>query len=107
MISTRILFVFMALMLVMVIDVSMAPVYEEDGETTETIIETTDVPDVVTDHLLFFDVSAMPSYKNVETGDKLLYNKQGAVLVTPSPDESHLFTIEIPHVTGNISYNES
>ncbi len=96
----------MILLLVMIIDVSMAPIHQEKVITTETISGTMVIPDVVTDYLLFFEVTAIPFDKNIKTDDHLLYYKQGAVPVTPKPDESHSFTIEIPHIMDNISYNK-
>jgi hypothetical protein len=109
MIGNRSLFVFITLLLVMVMSISTAPMYEGDNETVtpsshnhnheseteEEIHETTSVPDVVTNDLLFFDVTALPFDKIIKTNEGLLFRKESEVLVTPELDEPHLFHNQI------------
>ncbi len=119
MFGNRILFVLISVFFAMIMNVSMVPIHEDDEFipteimnedehmiTTEIISETTAIPDVVTDNLLFFEVTVVPFDKSIKTDDNLLYYKQGAVPFTPQPDEPLSFTAEMPHAMGNISYDK-
>ncbi len=104
----------------MVMSISTAPMYEGDnedvtpsshnhnheGETEEEIHETTSVPDVVTNDLLFFDVTAVPLDKSIKTNEGLLFGKEGDVPITPEPDEPHSFNNQIFNVTDHTFNND-
>lgn len=83
MIGNRSLFVFTCLFLVMVMNVSTAPVDDEEGEDdiAEEIMETTAFSDVVTDNLLFFSGNEVPMAGDVQKDD-LLFEK-GFKHITP------------------------
>jgi len=72
----------------MVMTISTVPIdhHEDEFVTTEETGETTVIPDVVTNNLLFFDVTAMPIDKSIQTNEGLLFHKEGVVPITPEAD---------------------
>ena len=75
MFGNRILLVYITLFVIMINAVSMGPIDEEDGpseyedsemESSEEMSETTTIPDVVTDNLLFSDVTTLPMDKDIK-----------------------------------------
>jgi hypothetical protein len=101
MIGNRSLFFFVTLFLIMVITISTAPVDHDEDEFATTVenIETTAIPDVVTNDLLFFDITAMPIDKSIQTNEGLLFHKEGVFPITPAADGPASFSNPMSHVT--------
>ncbi len=87
MISNRMILVCITLFLVMVMNGSTAPVDRVDEVvTTEGMYITSALPDVVTDKLLFFKVTALHFDKSIKMKD-FLYYKQGVLPVISDYDK--------------------
>jgi len=84
-------------------NISTIPFDDHDNEvaTAEEVHATSTIPDVVTDDLLFFDVTAVPFDKSIKTDKDLLFYK-GIIPITPEPDGPYSFT----HAMFNVSNNE-
>jgi methionine-rich copper-binding protein CopC len=108
--SSRGIFIVITLFLAMLMTISSAPVVHDQLVTSEPeskvvddvatkmneIKHTTDVPDVITDKLLFFDVTAMPMDENIKTGNTLLFEKTGDTPQYPPTEGPRSFQMDAP-----------
>jgi hypothetical protein len=105
MIASRCIFIFITLFLAMVLTISTAPVIDSEVVTTvNEIEETSDLPEVVTDRLLFFDVTRMPLDENVKTGDVLLFEKDSEMPIIPITETPQSFQISLFNSTVTEHY---
>jgi hypothetical protein len=98
MIGNRAIFIFVSLLLAMVMIVSTVPIQkdeettdkptekymEEETTTLHEIHETSTIPQIVTDNLLFVEVIVVPLDKNIIKDNTLLFKEEGKVPVTPT-----------------------
>jgi hypothetical protein len=96
MIGNRAIFIFVSLLLAMVMIVSTVPIQkdeettdkptekymEEETTTLHEIHETSTIPQIVTDNLLFVEVIVVPLDKNIIKDNTLLFKEEGKVPVT-------------------------
>jgi hypothetical protein len=110
MVSSRVIFIFVTLFVAMLMTISSAPVVDDESVTSEPedksfqdmvptqneTEQTTDVPDVITDKLLYFDATAMPLDENIKTGNFLLFEKPGDLPQYPPTEDTQLFQMSMP-----------
>ena len=104
MICNRTLFIVITFGLLMITSISMAP-FENDEEPV-TREQTNDLPDVVTDGLLFVDVTGIPLDENIKTDGRLLYDQKNSLPRTPKPDEPRAVVLTTPDQMVNVSNDE-
>lgn len=83
----------------MITSISMAPI--EDNEEPMTDEHTNDLPEVVTNGLLFADVTGIPLDESIKTDGRLLFDKSNVIPRTPKPDEARAVMIPTPSPMGD------
>lgn len=104
MICNRTLFIVITFGLLMITSISMAPF--EDDEESVISEQTNDLPDVVTDGLLFMDGTGTLFDESIKTDGRLLYDQKNSLPKTPKPDEPRAIVLTTPNQMVNVSNDE-
>lgn len=104
MVSTQRRFIFVTLFLAMFMTISSVPIVDYESVTSEPekkfidneIKGTTELPDVITDKLLFYDVTAIPIGENIKTGDALLFENIDDIPHFPPTEDPRSFQMTVP-----------
>ena len=118
MVSSRVILICITLFLAMVMTISSLPIADKELGTnehtesmtnehskpsvdetitpTDEIKETSTIPDVVTNKLLFADEKVVPMDENIKKGEFLLFKTDNDIPVTPSTEDPRSFEINLP-----------